>query len=502
MSVDRFKNLFQGRENVWGQYFTDRKPITSRVAIPDEAWENHLQGREPFLGVVPIRLDNKCLFGAIDLDDDDTDHELLEKQVMAHSLPLVVCRSKSGGAHLYLFCSEPIEAKALTDHLRKFMKALGLSSNNDGRAIEIFPKQTKIAPDITGNWINLPYFGGDNTNRYALKGGQKLSLAQFLDYAESLKRSLLQLNAWRDTAAGPFEDGPPCLGKLHQIGIGEGERNGSLYNIGVMFKLKYPSDWAEQLRAYNDSYVRPPVSQAEIDNIIRSLERHDYKYTCDKAPIAQHCQKKACKQQLYGIGVWRRQQIEADFPEVDHLVMIQTDPPRWLLNVNGHTIELSTDDLMLQPRFKKVCFERLNLVVPTIRPTEWDTKLKELQEKHTKLEAPDDAGTKGQFIQLVREFVGRRDKVHGRPELLRGLPIEENDKIYFRSADLEAFLVKRNFRAFGTHEIYSNLRGIGVGHSQFNIQGACVKVWYIPILGGEQTEPFEVKSATTAKPSF
>ena len=35
---------------------------------------------------------------------------------------------------------------------------------------EIFPKQDALAkPEDKGNWLNMPYFGGDATDRYGIK---------------------------------------------------------------------------------------------------------------------------------------------------------------------------------------------------------------------------------------------------------------------------------------------------------------------------------------------
>jgi hypothetical protein len=57
------------------------------------------------IGIVPIRDDATCVWGAIDIDlDKEPNLTVLAKQVHKLELPLIVCRSKSGGAHLYLFC--------------------------------------------------------------------------------------------------------------------------------------------------------------------------------------------------------------------------------------------------------------------------------------------------------------------------------------------------------------------------------------------------------------
>ena len=69
-------------------------------------------------------------------------------------LPLIVCRSKSGGAHVFLFTKENIPASLMQSKLKQMSIILGYEGS------EIFPKQTEILVDRgdTGNFLNLPYY--------------------------------------------------------------------------------------------------------------------------------------------------------------------------------------------------------------------------------------------------------------------------------------------------------------------------------------------------------
>ena len=80
-------------------------------------------------------------WAAIDIDVNDIDHASLGKKVEDLGLPLVVCRSKSGGAHCYLFLQKPCPAKDVVDALRNWSAALGYPG------VEIFPKQIRRALD-------------------------------------------------------------------------------------------------------------------------------------------------------------------------------------------------------------------------------------------------------------------------------------------------------------------------------------------------------------------
>ena len=83
-----------------GNYVTISKTITQKEL--HELWNQHLKG-EKGLGLVPIDENNSCVWGAIDIDEFTLDLKGLAKKLKKFKLPLVVCRSKSGGAHLFLF---------------------------------------------------------------------------------------------------------------------------------------------------------------------------------------------------------------------------------------------------------------------------------------------------------------------------------------------------------------------------------------------------------------
>ena len=65
----------------------------------------HLDGKDPALGIVPISSDNKCKWGCIDIDTYPFDHKKFIKKKLKEKkkIPIVLFRSKSGGAHCFIF---------------------------------------------------------------------------------------------------------------------------------------------------------------------------------------------------------------------------------------------------------------------------------------------------------------------------------------------------------------------------------------------------------------
>ena len=183
--ITRFKAIFTGLDIAYGTYRIESekssgkqagKAVVVRKPPTDDLWQKHLEGVEPSLGIIPIRADNSCIWGCIDIDQYPLDHAGLIKKIRSLELPLVVCRSKSGGAHVFLFTKEPIPAA----EMQKYLKGAAALLGEAGR--EIFPKQAEILVERgdTGNFLNLPYFGGDDTMRYAFTDdGQAATLEEF-----------------------------------------------------------------------------------------------------------------------------------------------------------------------------------------------------------------------------------------------------------------------------------------------------------------------------------
>jgi len=99
-----------------------------------------------------------------------------------------VCRSKSGGAHVFLFSDQPVAAERMRDKLTEIKTLLGYGGS------EVFPKQIQLkSADDTGNFLNLPYFNGDDTTRYAFKqDGEAATLEEFYSIYTEIKQQTLQ----------------------------------------------------------------------------------------------------------------------------------------------------------------------------------------------------------------------------------------------------------------------------------------------------------------------
>jgi len=129
--IDKFKNIFEGLTIAYGQYQKGDKDENGkqkgkafivRQQVTRELFENHIKGVGPALGIIPITEKNNCKWGCIDIDEYNLDHKSLISNIRKLDLPLVVCRSKSGGAHVFLFAKEYVSASLMQNTLKKISK--------------------------------------------------------------------------------------------------------------------------------------------------------------------------------------------------------------------------------------------------------------------------------------------------------------------------------------------------------------------------------------------
>ena len=323
------------------------------------------------------------------------------------------------------------------------------------------------------------YFEAENTDRYAIHKGKKLSLEQFLDVAEKKCTNFEGLEKFEPELTTMFEDGPPCLQHIMTMGFPEGGRNISLFNVGVYFRKKSPDEWQEELMKFNYD-LDAPLPSGEIIGLQKSVSKKDYAYTCKQAPICNYCEKSKCMKREFGIGgVGGGQAIE-----IDAITKYETEnrsSVRWYIEIQGERIEVTTTQLLDQSALQKICIEKLNKC-PTKMPAQrWEQRINELLNAVEVIQDPDDASPKGQFEKVLDSFLTGKVQARHKDEIMNGKPWhdDETGRSYFRSEDLFIYLEARRYRYPNQHQIWSWLRDSGGDRHSIRIKGKPVKVWSV-----------------------
>ena len=476
--MKKFKTIFSGLTIAYGQYQPgDRgengkqqgKAFIVRKDVTDGLWDNHLAGKGAALGIIPITENNDCRWGCIDIDEYNFNHLSLVKSIRNLNLPLIVCRSKSGGAHVFLFTKENIPASLMQSKLKQIAIILGYEGS------EIFPKQTEILVDRgdTGNFLNLPYYNGMKGLRYAINDtGAGCTLEEFYKLYDLLacrRDQVEQIKTEEKKIEEAFPGGPPCLNKLATIGFGEGSRNNALFNIAVYYKQSHPDTWEDEIVKANSKYMDPALSNNEVQQLIKSVNRKGYdKYRCKDAPINSVCQASLCRTKRFGVGFG-----EEEMPILGSLTKYTSNPPQWFLDVADKRIELKSEQLYNPGMFALACLDQANKIVPVPKPRDWKQHfLKPMMQNFQEVEPLASLDPINEITGLLQDWTTNRQSARTLDDIFNKLPFTEGEFTYFRLEDFYAFCKKNNWEMdkIKTGNLIKRLENIFIEETRLRIK--------------------------------
>ncbi len=504
--VTSFSRLFKGYENAHGQYIistkdADGKVIGAAKTIMEEAsetdYQQHLEGKIG-IGIVPLLKNNKCNFGAIDIDiKGETklteDHFILEARVRALKLPLLLCRSKSDGVHLYFFGREAISARLVQSRLAEWAALLGYGG------CEVFPKQiTRLKETDCGNWINLPLFGAE---RAAIHEGKQLNTKDALSAAEQLRLSSSELRSFELELSEDFSDGPPCLQQLATIGFQEGSRNNAMFNVAVYFKSKTPENWQDSLKAYNSEKVDPSLPSDEIQEVVKSALRKEYNYTCKQAPIVSHCNRTLCKTRPHGVSGGR--ESSPKLPIVSITKYVAGDSVRYGINTGEVMIEFSEDEFFSIDAYRKKFAAHMSFCLSAVKQMDFYKQIDELLKNCETVIDPEDASETGTLINAFESwFKGQYGAVNVDDMVkLKWWHEEETGYIYFMKEALDRYLSRhKDIKKYEPHKMFRLLKKkFGIEGDRLAIKGERERVWKMKNFNNVDETPLDVPKNIQAR---
>lgn len=489
--MSKFSDLFVGRTDVYGTYRVPpgTKPTakgkmqgvasTRRENVTDALYDAHLKG-EKRLGLVPIRPNtNDVMWLAMDVDEYKTKdlHARLAKRVAELGLPLVLTRTKSGGAHLWCFFDKPIKAIQARTIANNFLKKLGLKKET-----EIFPKQETIREEDDGSWINLPYFG-DTCKAVTEDGKKEMTLDQFLDYANERRIRTDDLKQHEEQNEAPpvvTDDGgeeqgmPPCIATMLVNGIEEGGRDNAMMHIAVYLIKAFPDDWENRLIEMNDEYCHPPLSHYEIGKTIKSLKNKNYQYLCKQIPMKTICNKEVCLTRKFGVGGGEATSGPAIL--IDQLVKVEGEEPIYRVTMYGRQFNVDAETLFNYRSFQIAAMKAIDRVLPTLKKDKWDATINEKMTSMEVLKPSEDTQMHTRIVGKFKEWV-QQSASSTKPEVIEehGIPYYSGNAISFKPNDFLNIIDKQFKISRDLAWIY--LHDWGVLDAEITIGKRNVKVW-------------------------
>ena len=500
MSISDFKALFKSNERSFGRWIPETgECYTEKGTVRDIDITAHFDGKTG-LGLVPICDDNNCWWGAIDIDNHDgsnpIDHKSLVKKIHDMGIPLIVCESKSGDAHAYLFASEPLPAQYIRRLLSKWALELGY------RGAEIFPKQSILGRNkdglkILGNWINLPYFKLTERRAIAIQDNQFVKLT-FENFIKAANFNKINKDTLEHFLLLDYREAPPCIHSMLLQGVAQGYRNEGLYNLTIYFKKAYPDDFKERVQNVNDTVFDKPLPFVEAKKTIQSAASNkDYRYKCLQEPCRSYCNSELCVTREFGIS---REDMgflaRVEMPQITDIKIYDMDPPLWEMKLDGVKITLNTDQLYNYNSFAKVVMEKMLVMIPPMKAKDWANTLAGYMETVERVETPENASTPGIIKDRLIEFLSKADLTNNgldkmdRMKLVRGLPVVQllslekapMRYVIFRGNDFVMFLKRMKAEELRGSHLWNSLRNFGVGYSRIRLPDSKVlQIWCVPI---------------------
>ena len=325
----------------------------------------------------------------------------------------------------------------------------------------------------------MPYFGGDKTERYAIReDGRGMVFKDFLALAEGSRvnhKEFLKLDF--RLSLPEIADGPPCLEHLCSVGIGEGSRNNGLFALGVLAKKMDADNWEILLDKWNQDYLKPPLSTDEVGLVIKSLRKKDYVYKCKDAPIVSHCNVAICRDRKYGVGPSGGTKI------VDSISVLDSNPPLFFVTLaTGGVVECDATAILTPRDFQRLALMQLRLVLPLFKLDEWLDQIQKCMTDAVVIDAPKEVGIDGRFEEILEQFCTDRHAAQSADEILLGKPWldDETGRVWFRLKDLQDMMERQRFRELSRGQVTTRIRTMGGGTKFTVLRGKGVNLWYVP----------------------
>jgi hypothetical protein len=412
--LERFKEIFSGLDTAYGRTTKlnklrqDGKHETEskiwRQPPTDDLWQEHLDGEEPGLGIVPITKQSTCKWGCIDIDQYNLNHkEIIDK---TKDLPTILFRSKSGGGHLFLFTKEWVPASLMRIKLKMIASFIGYAKS------EIFPKQDENKSEKSvGSYLNLPYHNVNRTVRYAFNDkAEAMRIEEFFEVYDKkalTESELLTLNILKKEKEqnDDFKGIPPCLKSIISQGVEMGQRNETLFNLSIYVKKRFPKGWEEKMHEYNKKYFTNPLDFQEVNNTIKSAADKEYKYGCGKSPLENFCDSKKCALQEFGVG--------DDTPaiQINSIEKYDSDPPIYIAWIDGEAVDCDDVTLHDPEKFSVACMNQTGKIMLPVAKIVWRKMLAKLFTNLQITEAPEssklDVRLKDAFVKFASRAPGK-----------------------------------------------------------------------------------------------
>jgi hypothetical protein len=146
--------------------------------------------------------------------------------------------------------------------------------------------------------------------------------------------------------------------------------------------------------------------------------------------------------------------------------------------------------LTSQAQFQKECVSQINKFPVVVNQRAWQTRIQLLLDNLTIVEVPPDATFKGEFEDLLNAFASERAKGEEREDILQGVAVWIDERVYFQVKDIKKHLSVNDFNHYTSNKITLRLQDLNAEKMFWRIRGKGIHVWSLPqeFFQGEESE--------------
>lgn len=174
--------------------------------------------------------------------------------------------------------------------------------------------------------------------------------------------------------------------------------------------------------------------------------------------------------------------------------LIETNPPRYIWNVNGEDLRLTLGEITVWGRFKNRVISELNFV--PIKPKDWDDTINDLITHSLPIEAPYDASEEQQLKITIHRWFERMREANVYSDLSVGRHVIKEVKgasyYFFKSTPLLDYLKKEHKKGLNSEDLWVSVhKWKGIKH-KIRVKTPTgtmpVDLWGLPIDFAEEEE--------------
>jgi hypothetical protein len=140
---------------------------------------------------------------------------------------------------------------------------------------------------------------------------------------------------------------------------------------------------------------------------------------------------------------------------------MNSEPPMWILSIEGVRTEVETEDILSQERFKIVCVNTINKIPGKMKNEEWDKFMRNKLSSIEIIEVPRETRMSDRITDHLTRYFATTPPARSPTDINIGRWVDEPDGYYTRGSDFMDYLKRQNIE-FDARKVWVLMMDLGV----------------------------------------